>query len=474
MRKLHFILFSLCLATTCAVADEIKVGNATRSMIVHAPAGIATGRPLVISLHGMNQSASYQQSNTHWDAVADTAKFVVVYPSSVGTTWDISGTSDLNFIQAIITHMNERYGIDLNRVYLSGFSMGGMMTYHAMNNIADQIAAFGPVSGYMSTDTKSSRPVPLLHVHGTNDDVVPYGPGNSGATGAWFPGALSIVEGWAQHNQCQLTPATTTPYPEGKNNTNSKQMFSDCDNGVEVGLISIIGKGHWHSDDPAGVYTTTELWNFFKQFTLDNTPPPPPITIPQGPYGENPAVIPGTIEFENYDVGGNGVAYFDDTPGSETGVNWRTDEDVDIEECLDEGGGYNIGWATTGEWWEYTVNVTQAGSYTVEIRVATAEEDRTIALQINDQIIDSEILIPHTGDWQNWQSITLQDVELKSGEQVIRVSVGAKSYLNLNKMVFTLNNTVDPPLSTILQDKKALRANPTTPLYKLNGQRVMP
>jgi len=186
MRKSQILIHSLFLIASSVFADDIKVGTTTRSMIVHAPTGIEAGRPLVITLHGMNQSASYQQSTTNWDAVSDTGKFVVVYPSSVGTTWDISGTSDLDFIKAVITEMNTRYGIDLNRVYLSGFSMGGMMTYHAMNNIADKIAAFGPVSGYMTTDTKSSRPIPILHVHGTSDGVVPYAAGNSGTTGSYF------------------------------------------------------------------------------------------------------------------------------------------------------------------------------------------------------------------------------------------------------------------------------------------------
>ena len=82
------------------------------------------------------------------EAVADSAKFLIVFPEGINLRWDISGNSDINFILALIDKMAAEYDIDRNRVYLSGFSMGGMFTYHAMNRIADKIAAFAPISGY--------------------------------------------------------------------------------------------------------------------------------------------------------------------------------------------------------------------------------------------------------------------------------------------------------------------------------------
>ncbi len=89
------------------------------------------------------------------------------------------------------------------------------------------------------------------------------------------------------------------------------------------------------------------------------------INVPQGPYGGTAHPIPGKIELEEFDLGGNGSAYSDDTPGSEvtTVVNFRTNEDVDIENCTDDGGGYNLGYTMAEEWLEYTVNVAAAGTY---------------------------------------------------------------------------------------------------------------
>ena len=127
--------------------ESIKVGDTTRNMITYAPEGLPYNRPLVISLHGLNQDADYQKGQANWEAVADTAKFVVVYPNGVNKAWDISGDTDIKFLETIIDTMYNRYHIDRNRVYLSGFSMGGMMTYHAMARMSDKIAAFGPVSG---------------------------------------------------------------------------------------------------------------------------------------------------------------------------------------------------------------------------------------------------------------------------------------------------------------------------------------
>lgn len=81
--------------------ESIKVGDTTRNMITYAPEGLPYNRPLVISLHGLNQDADYQKGQANWEAVADTAKFVVVYPNGVNKAWDISGDTDIKFLETI-------------------------------------------------------------------------------------------------------------------------------------------------------------------------------------------------------------------------------------------------------------------------------------------------------------------------------------------------------------------------------------
>jgi len=132
-----------------SINDYKKVQVAGRDIHVYAPSNLSPNSPLLLSLHGMDQDPNYQQSNTHWETLADSEGFVVVYPRG-GTgmsTWDISGTKDTQWVTQIIDQMAKDYNIDTKRVYLSGFSMGGMFTYHAMSKIADKIAAFAPCSG---------------------------------------------------------------------------------------------------------------------------------------------------------------------------------------------------------------------------------------------------------------------------------------------------------------------------------------
>src|ERR1700726_1304121 len=89
----------------------------------------------------------------------------------------------------------------------------------------------------------------------------------------------------------------------------------------------------------------------------------------EGPCSGTPAPVPGTVQAENYDTGGQGVAY-NVTSINGTGNSYRSDG-VDLEACTDTGCGDDIGWTATGQWFKYTVNAATAGTYTVSIRLAS-------------------------------------------------------------------------------------------------------
>ena len=265
MKQLNFyflLLVSVLILSSLnlkAQIEDFKVGTTTRKMLVFAPPSIEPNRPLLLSLHGMNQDIAYQQNQAKWEEVAKANNFVVVYPGGISNSWDISGTRDTDFILAIIDEMVKRYGIDRDRVYLSGFSMGGMFTYHAATKIADKIAAFAPVSGYLmgGPNTKSSRPIPIIHTHGTADDVVVYS------------GVQRHMDAWIARNNCPTTAVITKPYPVSKpSSTASKYYWGPGTDSVEIVLLSLPGKGHWHSNDGNGVHTSQEIWNFCKKFSL--------------------------------------------------------------------------------------------------------------------------------------------------------------------------------------------------------------
>ncbi len=240
---------------------SIRVGSSQRNMIVYAPSGL-NNPPLLISLHGMNQDPQYQKNQTKYEPIADREKFIVVFPEGINKRWDISGNTDIDFLKVVIDTMVSRYNVDRNRVYVSGFSMGGMMSYHVANRMADRVAAIGPVSGYLfNNTTSSSRPMPIMHIHGTTDDVVLYS------------GVASVVEAWRIWNKCPSAGQTTKPYPASTpSSTASLQYWGPCDNGSEIALITLENKGHWHSLD-VNLNSSEELWAFFKKHSLGGTVP---------------------------------------------------------------------------------------------------------------------------------------------------------------------------------------------------------
>lgn len=298
MKRLLFVLLSFMVLCVSLNAETLVVDNTSRDYIVYVPKDLGSQRPLLISCHGMNQDAAYQKGMLQIESVADTAKFVTVFPNGINKGWDISGDRDLRFVQAIIDEMVAKYDIDRNRVYISGFSMGGMFTYHAMNRMADKIAAFAPISGYpMGGGTyTSSRPVPIIHTHGTTDDVV------------GFSGVAGILAGWVKRNGCPTTPVVVKPYRAGHI---TKHTWAPGENGVEVVLLELANKGHWISND-GGVKTGEEIWNFCKRYSLELKDPTVRITEPSGgltyiTYGGPSEVSPLTIQATAADSDGKVV-----------------------------------------------------------------------------------------------------------------------------------------------------------------------
>jgi hypothetical protein len=171
------------------------------------------------------------------------------------------------------------------------------------------------------------------------------------------------------------------------------------------------------------------------------------------PYGGTPVALPGTIQAENFDEGGQGVAYSDTTAGN-SGGRYRS-TDVDIESTSDSGGGFNLGWMAVGEWLNYTVNVGTAGTYDLEFRVASPGGGGTFHLESNGVNKTGAISIPGTGGWQRWVTLTKTGVSLSAGEQVFRVvtdSAGPTgAVMNLNYVrVVDSGDPPPPPASEIV------------------------
>ena len=188
-------------------------------------------------------------------------------------------------------------------------------------------------------------------------------------------------------------------------------------------------------------------------YTVLGPAPPEPST----PYYGTPLAIPGTIEAEDYDNGGENSAYHD-TGAVNDGGSYRTSEGVDIEVCTDTGGGYDVGWTVAGEWMKYTVDVASAGDYTITSRVARgAAGTGAFHIEVDDVDVTGSITVEDTGGWQNWVDKT-SNVTLTSGEQVVKIVIEAGD-ININHIAFAAAGPPnDPPVFT---SNPVVKANAT-------------
>lgn len=265
------LLMVLCLQMAAQTWEEVKVGTSTRKTLTYVPKNVEKSPALVISLHGMNQDPGFQQNQTQWNAMADKEGFIVTYPLGNNKMWDTNGTSDVKFVETVIKEMINQHHVDRNRIYLSGFSMGSWLGYHCLETLGDQIAAFGPVSGVdIGKQPKANRMVPIMHIHGTADDVFKY-TGDPSHMAGGYPSIEEYVKKWAAYEGCDASnPQVIRPYPANCTGPKAtRTIYNNVNDGVEVNLIAIDGKGHWHSNDPNGVNSTQELWNFFKLHQLN-------------------------------------------------------------------------------------------------------------------------------------------------------------------------------------------------------------
>ena len=272
------LLMVLCLQMAAQTWEEVKVGTSTRKTLTYVPKNVEKSPALVISLHGMNQDPEYQQKQTQWNAMADIEGFIVTYPLGNNRMWDTSGMGDVKFVEAIMKDMELKHNVDKNRIYLSGFSMGSWLGYHCLETLGDKIAAFGPVSGVdIGKQPKANRKVSIMHIHGTGDDVFKY-TGDPSHMAGGYPSIEEYVKKWAAYEGCDANnPQVVRPYPSSRKTANAtRTIYNNVNNDVEVNLISIDGQGHWHSNEPNGVNSTQELWNFFKRHRLNQHSTPDP------------------------------------------------------------------------------------------------------------------------------------------------------------------------------------------------------
>ena len=174
--------------------------------------------------------------------------------------------------------------------------------------------------------------------------------------------------------------------------------------------------------------------------------------LPNGtPFGGTPAKVPGIIQAEAYDEGGEGIAYHD-VDASNIGLAYRPDEGVDLEGAND--GGFDVYWIVDGEWIEYTFQVAQEGIYTFIPYVTTVPGFGYFHLLIDDVDVSGRVPVKGTGGWQNWTPLPITGVHLNPGIHRMRYEFGSDS--DKKGWLFSLNHTrVDLERAVSTQDDPA-------------------
>jgi poly(3-hydroxybutyrate) depolymerase len=243
----------------------MQIGGVARKYILYAPTGLPAHPPLVYVIHGFNMTGQQEVGLTRMNAVADKGKFLVVYPDALldasnQPSWDMSGQNDYKFLLAIIDSADAKYHIDLSKVYASGFSQGGFMSFQLGCRYADKFAAIAPVSGLLSGSCKPARAVPMFLTFGTADVATP----------ASF---MQSVDAWVKLAECPATPKVTRPYPAtNANSVVTRIEYGPCKDGTAVMADSVKGGPHeWPMNTQTKVNNSEEVWSFFKKFTLGGT-----------------------------------------------------------------------------------------------------------------------------------------------------------------------------------------------------------
>jgi polyhydroxybutyrate depolymerase len=248
-----------------------------REVFLHAPRGAYRPRPLVIALHGAGETGQDFARDTGFSRLADREKFLVAYPSAGGPNafWNISGqvpggSNDVEVLERSLDQLESAVCVDPARVFVTGVSNGGGMTARLGCELSERLAGAAAVAGgYRSLPPcRPQRPLPVLEIHGTADQVVPYGgkaPDYRGSVARW-------LAQWRRIDGCRGRADRLRPAPGV-----TEIAWRHCNAATRVEHVRLDGQAHgWpggpRTDPPPAPFAATwRTWEFFR--TLPPRPP---------------------------------------------------------------------------------------------------------------------------------------------------------------------------------------------------------
>lgn len=275
----------------------IQVDGRERSYLIHIPPKYDSTKPspVVLAFHGGGANASQMMANCGLNQKSDEAGFIVVYPNGSGRLSKIltfnggnccgyamsNNIDDVNFTRKLLDDLSKSVNVDPKRIYATGMSNGGIMSYRLASELSDRIAAIAPVGGPMGTETcQPTRPVSVIHFHGTDDENAPFKGGKGrGPSGTNFFSVEHSIQAWVKANGCDKVPVVTQFPDTAKDGTSvSRKTYGSGKEGAEVVLIEITGGGHtWPGQEPRlkalgkstkNISANDLMWEFFEKHPL--------------------------------------------------------------------------------------------------------------------------------------------------------------------------------------------------------------
>ena len=185
--------------------------------------------------------------------------------------WTIGSTvDDVDFIDTIIGFISQKYNINQDRIYSTGMSNGGFMSYHLACNLSSKIAAIASVTGSMSIQTyddcNPSHPTPVLQIHGTLDGTVPL----EGNSALGMESIYDVIEYWRSYNSCDIDPVIRIEDFFELGYSLEHQTYLNCLNSVQVELYIIDGMWHtWPKEDDFGISASKVIWDFINTYDIN-------------------------------------------------------------------------------------------------------------------------------------------------------------------------------------------------------------
>lgn len=281
-------------------ADTLKPGMHSRSVehegmkrsfLVHVPKKYDASKPtpVVLVLHGATMNGQLMVWFSGFEETGDKHTFISVFPSGNLTTWNAGAfpgvlfkkqVDDVGFLNKVLDDVEKTLNVDKKRVYATGMSNGGMMSYRLASEMSERIVAIAPVAGTLALEKiESKRPVPVLHFHGKADYLVPYGGPASDPKEKLllFKSVPESLQPFLELNGCTAKPETSD-VPSKDPKLKITRTHHAGKDGNDVILYTIAGGGHtWpgRETNPAFLGPTALdldaneiIWEFFKKYSL--------------------------------------------------------------------------------------------------------------------------------------------------------------------------------------------------------------